>query len=89
MTQIVQVTGDQIKTMSPDDIAKMINTLASAAAAKSKLSFKVGAKGGLSVFGLNSRFPVTLYIQQWERLFAVKDELFAFAKANDKVLTRK
>ena len=32
-----------------------------------KLEFKVGDKGGVSVYGLG-RFPVTLYYEQWIRL---------------------
>jgi len=32
-----------------------------------KLEFKVGEKGGVSVYGLG-RFPVTLYYEQWIRL---------------------
>jgi hypothetical protein len=32
-----------------------------------KLEFRVGAKGGVSVYGLG-RFPVTLYYEQWVRL---------------------
>jgi hypothetical protein len=31
------------------------------------LSFKIGEKGGLSVYGLG-RFPVTLYKSQWMKL---------------------
>jgi hypothetical protein len=31
------------------------------------LIFKVGEKGGVSVYGLG-RFPVTLYYEQWNRL---------------------
>lgn len=34
------------------------------------IRFKVGEKGGLSMYGLG-RFPVTLYAEQWERLFEV------------------
>lgn len=33
------------------------------------ITFKVGAKGGLSAYGLG-RFPVTLYSSQWQRLIA-------------------
>ena len=54
-----------------------------------KLSFKVGEKGGVSVFGLNARFPVTLYGQQWERLIAAIPELQAFLVANASRLSRK
>jgi hypothetical protein len=31
------------------------------------IRFKVGEKGGLSMYGLG-RFPVTLYLEQWKRL---------------------
>jgi hypothetical protein len=36
-------------------------------ATASPLSFKVSAKGAVSVYGLD-RFPVTLYYEQWKRL---------------------
>jgi hypothetical protein len=52
-----------------------------------KLVFKVGEKGGVSVYGLG-RFPVTLYFGQWVRLLAVKEELQAFlaqSKADGKL----
>lgn len=58
------------------------------ALAKQTLSFKVGEKGGLSVYGLG-RFPVTLYIGQWERLIAKIPDLQTFAKAHASELTVK
>ena len=42
-----------------------------------KLEFKVGEKGGVSVYGLG-RFPVTLYFEQWNRLLDVAGGLRAF-----------
>lgn len=48
-------------------------------AATSRVMFKVSPKGGLSVYGLQ-RFPVTLYPEQWMRLFSIGDDLIAFAK---------
>jgi hypothetical protein len=47
----------------------------------SDLSFKVGEKGGVSVYGLG-RFPVTLYYEQWIRLLDSADELRAFLDNN-------
>ena len=41
------------------------------------LDFRVGEKGGVSVYGLG-RFPVTLYYEQWIRLLAAVPELKAF-----------
>jgi hypothetical protein len=46
-----------------------------------KLEFKVGEKGGVSVYGLG-RFPVTLYYEQWLRLLAVAGDLRAFLEEN-------
>jgi hypothetical protein len=42
-----------------------------------ELIFKVGAKGGCSVYGLG-RFPVTLYHDQWLALLAEKERLLEF-----------
>ncbi len=46
-----------------------------------KLEFRVGEKGGVSVYGLG-RFPVTLYYEQWTKLFAAGEDLRAFLEAN-------
>ena len=46
-----------------------------------KLEFKVGEKGGVSVYGLG-RFPVTLYYEQWTKLLGASQELRAFLEAN-------
>ena len=45
------------------------------------LVFKVGEKGGVSVYGLG-RFPVTLYYEQWNRLLAAAEELKKFLEEN-------
>jgi hypothetical protein len=47
----------------------------------SKLEFKVGEKGGVSVYGLG-RFPVTLYYEQWIKLLDASKDLRAFLEAN-------
>ena len=41
------------------------------------LDFKVGEKGGVSVYGLG-RFPVTLYYEQWIRLLDAGQRLREF-----------
>ena len=46
-----------------------------------KLEFKVGDKGGVSVYGLG-RFPVTLYYEQWIKLLNATEELRAFLEVN-------
>ena len=45
------------------------------------VSFKVGEKGGVSVYGLG-RFPVTLYPEQWETLLSRADEIRKFISDN-------
>ena len=48
---------------------------------KGTLEFRVGAKGGVSVYGLG-RFPVTLYYEQWVRLLDATQDLRAFLEEN-------
>ncbi len=45
------------------------------------LQFRVGEKGGVSVYGLG-RFPVTLYYEQWVRLLGTAQELRDFLETN-------
>ena len=49
---------------------------------------KVSAKGGVSLYGLQ-RMPVTLYVEQWDRLLNFADELREFLKEHDSELKRK
>ncbi|MBZ5703063.1 MAG: hypothetical protein LAN84_14615 [Acidobacteriia bacterium] len=46
-----------------------------------QLEFRVGEKGGVSVYGLG-RFPVTLYYEQWTRLLDAAPQLRAFLEEN-------
>jgi hypothetical protein len=45
------------------------------------IEFRVGEKGGVSVYGLG-RFPVTLYYEQWTRLLDMADDLRKFLEDN-------
>jgi hypothetical protein len=45
------------------------------------LEFRVGEKGGVSVYGLG-RFPVTLYYEQWVRLLDTAPQLREFLESN-------
>jgi hypothetical protein len=45
------------------------------------LEFRVGEKGGVSVYGLG-RFPVTLYYEQWVRLLDAVPQLRVFLDEN-------
>jgi hypothetical protein len=46
-----------------------------------ELDFKVGEKGGVSVYGLG-RFPVTLYYEQWNKLLDAAPRLREFLEEN-------
>jgi hypothetical protein len=52
------------------------------------MSFKVGDKGGVSVYGLG-RFPVTLYYQQWIKLLDRGQDLRDFLEENKSKLKLK
>jgi hypothetical protein len=55
---------------------------------RGSLYCKVSEKGAVSVYGLQ-RMPVTLYVEQWERLLAFGDEIKEFLKEHDSQLKRK
>ena len=46
------------------------------------ISFKVGQKGGMSMYGLG-RFPVTLYKSQWLILLDSTNKIKEFLKFNE------
>ena len=53
------------------------------------LKFKIGPKGGLSVYGLGQRFPTTLYKDGWRTLLANADNIKAFLDKNEHLLAEK
>lgn len=55
---------------------------------RGSLYCKVSEKGAISVYGLQ-RMPVTLYVEQWERLLNFAEEIRQFAKEHDSELKRK
>ena len=75
-------------TAENEALKAQIAELQAKLASKSKVSFKVTEKGGVSVYGLG-RFPVTLYGSQWNSLLAKADELKAFLQANESKLATK
>ena len=52
------------------------------------LHCKVSPKGAISIYGLQ-RMPVTLYVEQWERLLAFADQIRQFMKDHDAEFKRK
>jgi len=66
-----------------DELLARIAELEKQAAGRKKgvLDFRVGEKGGVSVYGLG-RFPVTLYYEQWVRLLDASKDLRTFLEEN-------
>ena len=81
-----------LNAMSADDLRKLTASLLVKLEEAQKpraLTFKVSEKGAVSVYGLNAQFPTTLYLQQWERLFAARQQIMDFIKANRHLLKTK
>ena len=49
--------------------------------ATAKIKLKIGAKGGVSLYGLG-RFPVTLYAEQWETVLGMSAQIQDFIQKN-------
>ena len=71
--------------LSVDEASKM---LADTEPKRGALYCKVSEKGAISVYGLQ-RMPVTLYVEQWERLLGFGDQIREFLKEHDSELKRK
>lgn len=63
--------------------------IASQAQAQRKLTLKIAPKTGAVSLYHGSRFPVTLYAEQWERVLGHADAILAFIKANAASVSRK
>lgn len=63
------------------ELLARIAELESAKADADRLTFKVSDKQAVSVYGLQ-QFPVTLYLDQWERLLGQADAIRSFIQAN-------
>jgi len=80
-----------LEKMTKEDLAALVPALLAKLEEANKpkaLTCKVSEKGAMSVYGFG-QWPVTLYKSQWARLFAARDQLTAFLKANDHLLTEK
>lgn len=55
---------------------------------RGSLYCKVSEKGAVSVYGLQ-RMPVTLYMEQWDRLLGFGEDIRAFIKDHEGQLKRK
>jgi hypothetical protein len=55
---------------------------------KRNIYLKVSAKGGVSVYGIR-RFPITFYLEEWNRILDMSDTIRTFIADHEGELTRK
>jgi hypothetical protein len=55
---------------------------------KKRIVVKVSQKGCVQINGIR-RFPITFYKNEWEQIFAMKDEILQFIGENDHLLAKK
>jgi hypothetical protein len=58
------------------------------AGSRRELRLQVSQKGGVSLYGIR-RFPVTFYLEEWERILDMGDEIRAFLREHEGELRRK
>ena len=75
----------QAGEISVEDATRMLSEID---APKRGLYCKVSEKGAVSVYGLQ-RMPVTLYLEQWNRLLDFADDIRKFIQENESKLKRK
>ncbi len=78
--------GVILADLSKDQLIAQIEAMR--AASQSKLTCKVSDKGALSIYGLG-RFPVTLYMTQYDKLAANWDMIATFVKTNRSMFATK
>ena len=71
--------------ITPEQAGKL---LVAEAPKRGALYCKVSEKGAISIYGLQ-RMPVTLYVEQWERLLDFADEVKKFMTEHNSELKRK
>jgi hypothetical protein len=79
----LSIEGEEMSEPTKEELMARIAELEKQASGgkAGSLQFKVGEKGGVSVYGLG-RFPVTLYYEQWMRLLDTADDLRGFLEEN-------
>ena len=55
---------------------------------KKRIVVKVSPKGCVQINGIR-RFPITFYKNEWEQIFAMKDQIVRFIEENDHLLAKK
>ncbi len=64
--------------MTVEQASKELSAIVEVRTTGGRLYLKVSRKGAVSLYGMNVQFPVTLYADQWERLFDFIPEIKKF-----------
>ena len=75
-----------VSEMSREQLEALVQQQAQAN--KKAIVVKVSQKGCVQINGIR-RFPITFYKNEWEQIFAMKDEIEKFIKDNDDLLAKK
>lgn len=75
--------------LSEDEKKELLQLRAEKEAKENReLTLKISQKGAVSLYGLG-RFPVTLYKEQWEKVFPFVDKIKSFIAENESQLSTK
>jgi hypothetical protein len=58
------------------------------AKSKKAIRLQVSQKGGVSLYGIR-RFPITFYLEEWNRILDMEGEIRAFLAKHESELARK
>lgn len=80
-------------TESDEDLKKRIAELEGQleeqkTAAKKGRYLKVSQKGGVSLYGIR-RFPITFYLEEWNTILDMSDDIRAFLREHEGELAKK
>lgn len=81
------ITPEIWSKLSEQERSVLSRAIRQAKHADRKLTVKASAKGAVSVYGLNARFPVTLYANQWRKLSEFMDDVLTFIDDNSDSLS--
>ena len=78
---------------SDEDLKKRIAELEGQLAEQQKAAkkgryLKVSAKGGVSLYGIR-RFPITFYLEEWNTILGMSDDIRAFLREHEGELAKK
>lgn len=83
-----EILQSLVKGKVTEEEAEQLIAMNEAERQTGNLILKVSAKGALSIYGLG-RWPMTLYVEQWQRVIAHVPEIEAYIAAHGDKLKRK